>query len=543
MTHLRSTALGVFLCTGCACGCTENTNDETDPTDIEDTESETESQIEDESSPYPIEDIEVVWTPCSLYEGANDGLAQCADVEVPLFWDDPKGSTLLVRAKRLVSQEAPFAQLWLLAGGPGQAGTYDMAGAMEAWRERYPGIHLYTLDHRGTGYSHRLSCPTAETSQSHSGTSISRAELPGCIRYVEETYGDVLPGISATGSAVDVGALLEASRVPDIPVFVSGGSYGTYWAQRYLQIFPDQADGIILSGIAPPDVTVINYDELTNGVAQDLMDRCGADSLCNSKLGDDPWGALGAVLEQIEGGHCVNSIISRDLVRTLFAYLLYWNDTNIVVPAATYRLARCEPADQLAIENLYQYLFGTGGTWDLASYSILLQHHIQLSEMWTRPDFDDVDLDLYFQQIYDTAYVLKNGGPMKKDIRDVWPIYEDAQFDNGWAYTDVPMLMLQGRLDPATPHEQATAVGDHFSGEHQHFVVFENAAHGIAGHTPTIDGTDCGYQIITGFMENPTANLDTSCLAQMPATNFVGTEELAQAVFGTVDLWENTAAE
>lgn len=492
---------------------------------------------------YPIEGIAVEWEECSLNEGEDDGLAQCTVVEMPLFWNDIEdGRTLGVRAKRLLAQGESEAQLWLLAGGPGQAGTWDMPGYMERLQQLYPALDVYTLDHRGTGGSGRLGCPEAEDEESTGGTSISSAEMPACVEYLLDEWGDGLNGITTSDSAVDVAALIEASRQEGKKVFVEGGSYGTYWAQRYVQIFPDQADGVILAGIFPADGTVIWYDEMTNDVAHDFMDLCGADPFCSSKLGADPWSRLGSLLEDMESGHCTQNGITKDLVRTLFAYLMYWGTTNIVVPAATYRLERCEPEDVQAILSMYDYLFGDGGTWDLESYSILLQNHIQFSEMWEHPDFDGVNLGEYLTEIYDEGYVIKNGGPTKLIMRNGWPIYDDELWDDGWGESDVPMLMLQGRFDPATPVAEASRVGDHYCGEHQHYVEFPHAAHGTLGSTPTSEGEDCGYELLVAFMKDPEGPLDTSCVDDVAVTDFTGDAELAQAVFGTDDLWEDDAA-
>ena len=489
---------------------------------------------------YPVEATVATWAPCSLYEGEDDGLAECADVEMPLFWNDLDDErTLAVRAKRLLAAEPSEAQLWLLAGGPGQSGTWDHPRHMERLREQYPALDVYTLDHRGTGFSGRLGCPDAESFSSPSGTSITRAETPACVEYLLGELGDGLGGITTTDSAVDVAAYIEAAREEGKPVFVEGGSYGTYWAQRYLQIFPDQADGVILAGIFPADGTVIWYDEMTNQVAHELMDLCGQDAFCSTKLGDDPWSRLGTLLEDMQADHCTGNGITRDAVRTLFAYLMYWSTTNIVVPAATYRLERCAAEDQQAIRNMYDYLFGDGGTWDIESYSILLQHHVQFSEMWDHPEFDGVDLEQYFNTVYEEGYVIKNGGPAKLALRDDWPVYSDARWDDGWADTAIPMLMLQGSFDPATPRREAARVGDHYSGAHQHFVELPTAAHGTLGATPTDDGTDCGYDIFIAFMQDPTGPLDTSCIDRLMPIDFTGTQSLAEAVFGTEDLWEN----
>jgi pimeloyl-ACP methyl ester carboxylesterase len=493
--------------------------------------------------PYPIDQITVAWQPCSLYEGEGDGLAECARVDMPLLWDNATdGRTFEVAAKRLLAAGGSDVQIWLLDGGPGAAGTYDFPPYMVFLQQLYPGADVYTLDHRGTGGSGRLGCPAAESPESVDGEQINTGETYGCIPYIEETWGDTLDVITTSASAIDLAALIEANREPGKRVIVWGGSYGSYFAHRYLQIFPDQADGAIIEAIFPPDATFIDSDFHINEVAHALFDRCADHVLCGQKLGDDPWGRLGSVLEAMRAGHCIESGLSADVVRVVFAYALYSEKLAALLPAVTYRLERCEPEDATAVSNLYDFLFGDGGAWDIEAYSILLQHHVMFSEMWDHPDFEGVDLDAYFQDLYETTYVAKLSLPNKKTIKDMWPLYDDALYDDGWAETDTPLLMLQGELDPVCPHAKALALAEHFTGPSQHFVSFSHACHGVTGSSPypTDDGTaDCGNELMLAFLIDPTAPLDTSCVDQTLPITFDPDPELVEAVLGTADAYEN----
>lgn len=71
--------------------------------------------------PYPVDELQLTWVPCSLYEGAHDGLAQCASAAMPVDWEAPLGPKRYVVAKRLLSSASGGgeAQYWLLNGGPG----------------------------------------------------------------------------------------------------------------------------------------------------------------------------------------------------------------------------------------------------------------------------------------------------------------------------------------------------------------------------------------------------------------------------------------
>ena len=50
---------------------------------------------------------------------------------------------------------------------------------------------------------------------------------------------------------MDVGELINLFKRNGIhdSAFVYGVSYGTYWAERYMQLFPRQAKGVILDSV------------------------------------------------------------------------------------------------------------------------------------------------------------------------------------------------------------------------------------------------------------------------------------------------------
>ena len=49
---------------------------------------------------FAFQGFEVNWETCSLHDGQDDGLAECAAVEMPLNWSNPDGQTIQVAAKR-----------------------------------------------------------------------------------------------------------------------------------------------------------------------------------------------------------------------------------------------------------------------------------------------------------------------------------------------------------------------------------------------------------------------------------------------------------
>lgn len=107
-----------------------------------------------------------------------------------------------------------------------------------------------------------------------------------------------------------------------------------------------------------------------------------------------------------------------------------------------------------------------------------------------------------------------------------------------FADTDVPILAINGTLDPASTITQAIPVGEHFDGPNQHFVAIPGGSHSWT--SPTRDGSGCAENIFFGFLQDPEAPL-LDCVPDILPLDFTGTPALASQL-GTTDLWENGAA-
>lgn len=549
---MATTFFGLFLLVLSHCGCDPDSDSAGNGNSTIDTASDstTETETTAEDFPYALDVSQVTWSPCSLHEGKDDGLAECAQVPLPLFWENPDGKTLDIYAKRYLAAGESTTQLWLLHGGPGASGVIMFPAMMEILREYLPDVDIYTLDHRGTGYSARLACPEQEAEDSIAGVNVDIIELDDCFAHLKDTIGNWQQAVTTTHSAIDLGAYIHLTREPGKKVIVWGGSYGSYWAHRYLQVFADQADvfadqadGVSIAGIAPPGATFLTFDEEANKAAQLFMGVCKEDPVCSDKLGGDPWAKLVEVMDKLRSGHCSSLGFNYDRIRALFAYVLYYYPHHSVVPAVVYRLERCTDEDVEAVKFLWDVTFGEGGTWDIESYSLLLQHHITFSEMWEHPDYPDVSaMQEYLFGIYETSYVAKNNGLLKLDYYQVWPAYSDEVYDDQWARTTTPMLMLQGKLDPATTWSKAIALKQHFTAPHQVFVTFDYAPHSVFFATPlsrSEDAEHCGMKLFVDFIDSPDSEIDLSCVAKTLPPDFQGTPELAEVLLGTNDYWEN----
>ena len=470
----------------------------------------------------------IEWEPCSLVPGANDGLAECASVEMPLFHDDPEGPTISIAVKRLRAQNTSRGQFWFIDGGPGDSGIANFA-APAAFAQVFDDLDIYTLDHRGVGGSERLSCPDQEAENSELGREISENEWNDCIAHLLQQYGDNLNAFTTTESARDLGQLIEATRQPGQKVWVWGVSYGTFLVNRYLQLFSDQADGIIMDSLQPADWSFSEFDAGLDQIGRLLLTRCGEDPRCSSFLGSDPEATAEALLEKLKNGHCSELGVTPELLRILLGSMLVigspWRE---YIPAVIHRLNRCAEADQLAIIHLFDALSGEDGlASEPASHSQVLQFHVAISELWREdaPSAEELEAAL------DSTIMTTAVSVSFARLIDKWPTYDPASYDDTFANYDGPMLMLQSGLDFAMPVERLQEMRQVFSGPNQTFAFFPNAQHGV------INNNDCAGSLYVSFLFDPEAPLDLSCIDQAPPLNFDGDPEITKFLFGTTDIW------
>ena len=488
----------------------------------------------------------VHWVACPLYVDQPNGLqAECATIDVPLRWSEPDGPTIGIFVQRLKGLAAERrGQLWLLEGGPGGSGA-DFDGFMEQFRTLDPTLDLYAVDHRGVGRSARLSCPDQEGEASAGGFNITDAEWPACIAALQAEWGPDLAEFPTTAAARDVGRLLEVTREPGKQSFVYGVSYGTYWAHRYLQLFPSQATAVVLDSIAPPGEDFTHYDVDYNAVGQDLMDVCAADALCSSKLGADPWAALGHLFDLLDQGHCPALTqtlgFDRMYLRYSLGVLLMSVDTRAFIPAVAYRFERCDDADVAAITQLSSVLFGQQQlTYYDTLMSTALFNNVAISELWpeSAPPLAE------FLAEVDGLFASIDLSPRVAALQDAWPRYPDDAYVGQWATTDLPLLMMNGDLDPQTPIWVGSQADPHFNGANQRFYTIPRAAHCTIAQSPvsTAGAQDCGMQLLLGFLADPLVAPDDSCLADLAPVDFTGNAAYSQYLFGTADMWDDATA-
>ncbi len=466
------------------------------------------------------------WRPCPSDIQTEDKRAECAMVPMPLYHDQPDGETIDVAVMRILSPQPGARQLWFLDGGPGDAGRSALP-RLAALLGDTPPVDFYTADHRGVGGTALLECPEQQRSGSKEGREVVDEEWIGCMEWIAANRPD-LPALTAYESARDLGALIERFRDRDTPVFVMGISYGTFLAQQYLHLFPDQPDAVILDGLVPLDWSFAEFDANLDGAARKLLSRCAGDSLCATYLGPDPAETTTALLERMEGGHCQGFGLTPDLTRLVMGVLLMGGDPlRRFLPAIVHRLHRCAFRDQTAMIAMFLNLFESGGFGsEPASHSQVLQRHVSMSEMWP----DSAPSPEALEQATERYVMTTNVSNSFATTYDRWPRAPSRVRRDYPSYRG-PMLLLHGGLDPTMPVDRLAAMRKQYSRANQTWVVFPDGPHVV------INDYDCALDVYREFLENPLTTPDTACVSHAPPVTFRPEDRTSQRVFGTADTW------
>ena len=469
------------------------------------------------------------WLPCP--SGFHD---ECMTMEMPLDWNAPNGRKTPVFISRALSASPSHADLWLLQGGPGDSADV-FADVVDELRAALPGFDIYTMEHRGVGQSGRLGCPDQESPSSDEGTAISPKEMPACIAAAQTASGG-LQYFRITSAANDLAHAIDKTRVTGHDLFVYGVSYGTAVAIRYMQLRPNDAQGIIFDSVAAPGIAFFsNFSEQSDPVLHSLAELCAADAMCAARLPPDPWTSLSAVTRKVAGGACPQAKLSAVALSEYVEGLLQQDDARVVAMALLHRIDRCEPGDLAALQAFQNTLDEMSGP-PSPRFSQVLYWNVVFSDLWERPAPTIATLTARCNALA----ICGQGSLRLGEVQPAWPSFPEDPLAGQPIATSSAVLILNGTLDPQTPLPNAIAFDALVTSPHKTFVTMPFSAHATIeqAQVMSVDEPACGYQVLQSFLGNPVAP-DTSCVGMALPVSFASDPDQAETWFGTDDLWDN----
>ena len=198
-------------------------------------------------------DQDVAWSAC--------GGGECADVWVPLDYDEPDGQAITLKLKRQQAGDpgSKRGSLLINPGGPGGSGIdyLDYISLDSSVSDVYD---VVGFDPRGVARSTPVDCITDAQLDEYVAsdpTPDDAAELQqfqdlwstfttGCV----ENSGPLLEHVSTVEVARDMDVMRAV--LGDDKLHYFGASYGTYIGATYAGLFPDKIDRMVLDGAVDP---------------------------------------------------------------------------------------------------------------------------------------------------------------------------------------------------------------------------------------------------------------------------------------------------
>ncbi|MCQ4165700.1 alpha/beta fold hydrolase [Tahibacter harae] len=445
------------------------------------------------------------WQACHL-PGQREAL-RCGRLAVPRDYAQAQAGTVEIHVAMApaIRPRAEPDPLFVLAGGPGQAGS-DLAALLDgAFAKVRASRDIVFIDQRGTGRSGRLACAPADDMLARSDSALE-ADMLACLR----GYGAGLLAYTTAAAAEDIEHLRQAVGAERINLW--GGSYGTRLAQVYATRYPQQVRSLILDGVADADL-IIGADALEFEAAlAALLQRCADDTDC-SRAFPTLAQQLQTVLQKLDTSATTASLphprdgaplaapISRQRLLMTVKYLLYSPQSAAQLP---YLIARA------AADDWRPLLAAQANSLDLAAAApaegLLLG--ITCREDWPRLDAAQ-RAQLAAAPIFGGSIAALDAlcGELALPATGAASAPASASAQS----ISAPSLLLSGALDPVTPPARAErALRQLPHGQH---LIAAGAGH-------IVSGLGCAPRLLRRFLDAPAAPLDGACLADIALPAF-----------------------
>ncbi len=426
---------------------------------------------------------------------------RCVTVTVPLDHAKPQAAALKlhVTVAPAFRQGSRTDPLFVLAGGPGQAGS-DVLVLLKAAFDRVRATRdIVFIDQRGTGMSGKLDC---ESKPEHD--SMSEAELMAELRACIAANKSPLSAYTTLAAARDLESVRRALGYGQVNVW--GGSYGTRLAQSYARAYPDSVRALVLDGVAAPDQVIPAGGRDSQSALDGLFAACARDAACH-KAYPNVRAEFDALVTKVEAGDVRLSLPNpRTAEQTDFTMsserflgtvhnILYAPTDARRLPFLIHNASRGRWQPFIARQNL------AGDFGNDASMSMLLHFAVVCAEDVPR---------------FTPALMKSDAAVLARPLAEMIPkLCKDINVPAvpfvAPTRIEAPALLLSGALDPVTPPHRAATAARSMARAQQ--VVVANAGHGVSQ-------LGCAPRLLRAFLDRPQDKLDATCMAEIPAPTF-----------------------
>ena len=431
--------------------------------------------------------------------GIEDAL-RCLKLPVPLDPARP-GQTigLHVTIAPALREGARPDPLFVLAGGPGEAGSEVLPILNTAMRRVRPTRDIVFIDQRGTGLSGKLACESGLDEDSRLSDDEVDAALVRCIQASKAPFA----AYTTANAARDIEQVRRALGYGKINLW--GGSYGTRLGQAYARAYPGNVRTLILDAVAAPDQVIPAGGRDSQAALDKLFGQCDADPACR-KAYPGLRAEFDGLVAKVGKGLTISLPDPRTArqvdVKMTGARLLGTVHSMLYSPADARRLpflvhsaaqGRWQPF--VARRNL-----GADSTPEGSSATLLYLAVICAEDM---PRFTP-------------ALIASDDAPLTRDFARRLPglcraMKVPAVTLPAPTTIEAPVLLLSGALDPVTaPHRAASAAR---TMTHAQLLSAPNVGHGVSQ-------LGCAPRLLRAFLDHPEQKVDGTCLNEIPAPTF-----------------------
>jgi pimeloyl-ACP methyl ester carboxylesterase len=453
---------------------------------------------------------QVALAPCHVKGVELD--MRCGTLDVAENRDKPEGTRLKVwfAIMPAIAKGSVLDPIVVLAGGPGQSDSSVAGLVMPLFAKLNRNRDIVFIDQRGTGHSGALNCPPPKGSSliaSQLDPNVVIDSLDACARAFHEHGIDVTHYLT-TDAAQDIDAVRSALGYSRINLWAA--SYGTRLALEYLRLYPDSARSAVLDGPAPSSLQLpLAAGADTDRALDALIRNCASEIRCKSahpqlehdldalfaKVDDK---SLAVTLTDPVTGEKMPLVLSSDVLASWLRTPLYSALTASLVPQAILDAASGN-VDSLAALNL-----SVGG--DVID-ELSLGMHLSVVCSEDLANVDQAQVTALASTRFRSAFF-----DLYEKMCAHWPTRKVPAAFFAAPHSSVPVLILAGGLDPATPPAHGEAILPGLS--QGRMLVAPNLGHGVSESA-------CAPDLIYRFFREADArSLDGSCLTRLPRPLF-----------------------
>ncbi|MDH3301055.1 MAG: alpha/beta hydrolase, partial [Acidimicrobiia bacterium] len=449
---------------------------------------------------------------------------RCHEVTVPETWGDPdSGRTVTLQVAVFAGSGSESDAIAYLDGGPGGHTLDNLVFSFRGLVEPLLGSRDFIVyDQRGVGTSEpQLDCPElTETNLADMMGAIAADDVLDATLSAQEAcasrlqdHGVDLSAYNSIASANDLEALRIALGYDRLnPI---GISYGTRLAQTYLRMYPDSVRSLTLDSVFPTAADLwTDFDRSVERSFRQLFDGCADSPECAAaypNFEDDFFRLLDRLdadpapvtFTNLRTGVTTPSRLTGDDVLAFAFQALYSRSAFALLPQMT--------VDGLDGDYRILEALGSSVITSLGFFSVGMQLSVECNE---EIPFESAT-DRVGVQSEDPRYRRLERLSESGDFFDLcpsWPSGEAPPVENELVVSDVPTLLLGGQYDPITPPSGMGLIAAGLTTTYQ--FLFPHEGHGVAP-------TPCGAEIVARFIDDPSAQPDSSCISRSPAPDWV----------------------